>query len=111
MIPDAELVGAADRLVDGDGAEVFIRDGRDEVGGRPVMRTFRALQVALVIEWVALALKWWGLAGLMAAPFVVALGVRSWVEWQTNPAKARGPPTRSVCRRALPGRTLTARLC
>ena len=36
----ADLVRAVDRLVDGDGADVFISDGRDEVGrmGRPVMR-------------------------------------------------------------------------
>ena len=41
--------------------------------GQPVMRVFRALQLALVVGWVGLAFKWWWLAGLMT-PAVVALG-------------------------------------
>ena len=65
----------------GDGAGVVIGDGRDEIGrmGRPVMRVFRALQLALVVGWAGLAFKWWWLAGLMT-PAVVSLGAWLWVK-------------------------------
>jgi hypothetical protein len=64
--------------------------------GRPVMRTFRALQVALVIEGVALALKWVGTCGADGGP--VRRGSRRLVVGRVadQPGKKRGEPADAV---------------